>query len=173
MRNRTYGGVGGRRGLTPPPTRCTPPARTHSESALAGADILVSGDEAGLLKPGRPPQAPRLGNRVNGWTRKRRDVESHEEEKIMQSRLEWALAFTFVAGSSLHAVSAVAADAGKDYPVRPIRFVVAQTPGSSIDTMSRVVTTRMSELLGQQLVVDNRTGAGGIIGGEIVANSAP
>jgi tripartite-type tricarboxylate transporter receptor subunit TctC len=91
----------------------------------------------------------------------------------MQSKLEWALAFTFVAGSSLHAVSAVAADAGKDYPVRPIRFVVAQTPGSSIDTMSRVVTTRMSELLGQQLVVDNRTGAGGIIGGEIVANSAP
>jgi len=68
---------------------------------------------------------------------------------------------------------ATAAEAVKDYPVRPIRFVLAQTPGSSIDTMSRVIATRLSELLGQQLVVDNRTGAGGTIGGEIVAHSEP
>jgi tripartite-type tricarboxylate transporter receptor subunit TctC len=68
---------------------------------------------------------------------------------------------------------AAAADSGKDYPNKPIRFVIAQTPGSSIDTMSRVVATKLAELLGQQLVVDNRTGAGGTIGGGIVAHSEP
>jgi tripartite-type tricarboxylate transporter receptor subunit TctC len=66
-----------------------------------------------------------------------------------------------------------AADAAKDYPNKPIRFVISQTPGSSIDTMSRVVATKMGELLGQQLVVDNRTGAGGTIGGAIVAHAEP
>jgi tripartite-type tricarboxylate transporter receptor subunit TctC len=59
------------------------------------------------------------------------------------------------------------------YPNKPIRFVVAQTPGSSIDTMSRVVAIKMGELLGQQFVVDNRTGAGGTIGGSIVAHAEP
>ncbi len=66
-----------------------------------------------------------------------------------------------------------AADAAKAYPERPIRLVIAQTPGSSIDAMGRVVATRMSEVLGQQLVVDNRTGAGGTIGAGIVARAEP
>ncbi len=68
---------------------------------------------------------------------------------------------------------ALAAEAAKRYPDRPVRIVVAQTPGSSIDTMTRIVTTKMSEVLGQQLVVDNRTGAGGTIGAGIVAHSEP
>ena len=59
------------------------------------------------------------------------------------------------------------------YPVRPIRLVIAQTPGSSIDAMGRVVATKMGELLGAQLVADNRTGAGGTIGGALVAHSEP
>jgi len=66
-----------------------------------------------------------------------------------------------------------AADAAKDYPNRPIRFVAAQASGSSIDTMSRIVATKMSELMGQQWVVDNRTGAGGTIGAAIVAHAEP
>jgi len=68
---------------------------------------------------------------------------------------------------------AMAAESTKNYPTRPIRLVIAQTPGSSIDAMGRVVAARMSELLGQQLVVDNRTGAGGTIGAGIVAHSEP
>jgi tripartite-type tricarboxylate transporter receptor subunit TctC len=72
----------------------------------------------------------------------------------------------------LHA-GAVCAQSAAAYPERPIRFIVAQTPGSSIDTMSRIVVTRMGELLGQQFVVDNRTGAGGTIGGAILANAEP
>lgn len=68
---------------------------------------------------------------------------------------------------------AAAAQTGTDYPNKPIRFVISQTPGSSIDTISRVVAAKMGELLGQQLVVDNRTGAGGTIGGAIVAHAEP
>jgi len=80
----------------------------------------------------------------------------------------------FVAASSFsYAGLAAAAESAKDYPTRPIRFVISQTPGSSIDTMSRLIATKMAELLGQQFVVDNRTGAGGTIGGSIVAHSEP
>ena len=82
-------------------------------------------------------------------------------------------------GARLLAVAAIAAsewvaaaETAKDYPVRPVRLIVGQTPGSSIDTMTRLVTTKLSELLGQQFVIDNRTGAGGIIAGEIAANAA-
>lgn len=66
-----------------------------------------------------------------------------------------------------------AAQPAKHYPDKPIRVIVSQTPGSSIDTMTRIMATKMSELLGQQLVVDNRTGAGGTIGAGIVAQSEP
>jgi len=59
------------------------------------------------------------------------------------------------------------------YPVRPIRVLVPQSPGASNDTITRIVATKMSELLGQQLVLDNRPGAGGIIAGEMVANASP
>jgi tripartite-type tricarboxylate transporter receptor subunit TctC len=62
---------------------------------------------------------------------------------------------------------------GKPYPVRPIRVVIAQGPGSSIDTMSRVVFNKMSEILGQQMIMDNRVGAGGTIGADIVARAEP
>src|SRR6185503_6950472 len=75
--------------------------------------------------------------------------------------------------SILSAAPAMAAESPDQYPTRPIRFVIAQTPGSSIDAMGRVVAAKMSELLGEQLVVDNRTGAGGTIGGAIVAHAEP
>ena len=66
-----------------------------------------------------------------------------------------------------------AAHAADNYPNRPIRLIIAQTPGSSIDAMGRVLATKMSALLGEQLVVDNRTGAGGTIGAGIVAHAEP
>lgn len=68
---------------------------------------------------------------------------------------------------------ATAADGPNNYPTRPVRLVIAQTPGSSIDAMGRVLATKMSELLGEQFVVDNRTGAGGTIGAGIVAHAEP
>ena len=73
----------------------------------------------------------------------------------------------------LAAAPVTAAESAKDYPIRPVRLVVAQAPGSSIDAMGRVIATKMSDLLGQQMVVDNRTGAGGTICAAIVAHAAP
>jgi tripartite-type tricarboxylate transporter receptor subunit TctC len=59
------------------------------------------------------------------------------------------------------------------YPQKPIRFIIAQTTGTSVDTLSRVLALRMGEALGQQVVADNRGGAGGIIGAEIAARAQP
>src|SRR5512140_1175862 len=82
------------------------------------------------------------------------------------------LAVSLILLLGLNPGPATAAQPGA-YPNKPIRFLVAQTPGSSIDAISRVVATKMGVLLGQQFVVDNRTGAGGIIAGSIVANAEP
>jgi tripartite-type tricarboxylate transporter receptor subunit TctC len=78
-----------------------------------------------------------------------------------------------IAACSLHITAASAAQSAKEYPVRPIRVIIPQTAGSSTDTMARVLATKMSEVLGQQIVIDNRTGVGGIVGGGIVASSDP
>ena len=59
------------------------------------------------------------------------------------------------------------------YPLKPIRVIVAFAPGGSLDLISRMISPKMSELLGQQLIVDNRPGASGNIGSEMVARAAP
>lgn len=62
---------------------------------------------------------------------------------------------------------------GQKYPERPVRLVLGFAPGGASDTMARVLGNRLSEGLGQPVVIDNRPGAGGNIAAEIVANSAP
>ena len=59
------------------------------------------------------------------------------------------------------------------YPARPIRFIVPFTPGGSGDVFARPVAQKMSESMGQQVVVENRPGSGGVIGSEAVAKSPP
>ena len=59
------------------------------------------------------------------------------------------------------------------YPTKPIRFVVPFPPGGGTDIVSRLVINRMTETLGWRIVVDNRAGAGGSVGMEVAANSAP
>jgi tripartite-type tricarboxylate transporter receptor subunit TctC len=72
-----------------------------------------------------------------------------------------------------YALPAVSAQTAKDYPSRPIRLIVPNAPGSSVDTLTRIVANKLSEVIGQQLVVDNRAGAGGIIGMELAKEAAP
>ena len=69
--------------------------------------------------------------------------------------------------------NAYAADAVAGYPTRPIRMLVPNAPGSSVDTLSRIIGNKMSEVIGQQMVIDNRAGAGGIVGMELAKNAAP
>jgi tripartite-type tricarboxylate transporter receptor subunit TctC len=68
---------------------------------------------------------------------------------------------------------APAADAARDYPIRPIRLIMPNAPGSSNDTMGRIAAARLGDALGQQIVVDNRAGAGGLLGMEIGKNAIP
>ena len=57
------------------------------------------------------------------------------------------------------------------WPSRPIRIIVPQPPGGSTDVIARVVSQRMGEALGQPVIIDNRPGAGTIVGVEIVAQN--
>ncbi len=68
---------------------------------------------------------------------------------------------------------ACAQAAAAEYPARPIRIVVPYPAGGPVDITARAVGPRLSEALQQPIVVDNRAGAGGIVGSEIVARSAP
>jgi tripartite-type tricarboxylate transporter receptor subunit TctC len=63
--------------------------------------------------------------------------------------------------------------AAQDFPTRPIRMVVPYAAGGLPDTMTRLAAVRFTEILGQQIVVDNRPGAGGIGACELVANATP
>jgi len=63
--------------------------------------------------------------------------------------------------------------AAQNYPERPIRVIVGVPAGGTPDVMARMITTGMSRVLGQPLVVDNRGGAGGLIGSETAAKAAP
>jgi tripartite-type tricarboxylate transporter receptor subunit TctC len=79
------------------------------------------------------------------------------------------LAISIMAGT----VAFASAAAAENYPDRPIRVIVAVPAGGTPDVMARMITTGMSTVLGQPLVVDNRGGAGGLIGTETAAKSAP
>jgi tripartite-type tricarboxylate transporter receptor subunit TctC len=70
--------------------------------------------------------------------------------------------------------AAHAQDASKGrWPTKPIRMVVPFTPGSASDVLGRIVGIRLTEIYGQQIVIDNRPGAGGLIGSELVKHAAP
>jgi tripartite-type tricarboxylate transporter receptor subunit TctC len=70
-------------------------------------------------------------------------------------------------------LGAVHQAAAQSYPDRPIRFVVPFPPGGGNDILARAMSPKLGELLGQSVIVDNRPGAGGNIGTETVAKSAP
>src|SRR6478672_5348045 len=77
---------------------------------------------------------------------------------------------------TLTAVALAVASAGieaQNYPTRPIRLVVASSAGGGSDLLARTLGVKMSEDLGQQIVVDNRGGASGVIGTDIVAKALP
>ena len=79
-----------------------------------------------------------------------------------------ALAATWAAAQSPSDRAAVA-----PWPAKPVRIIVPFVPGGTADTLGRIVATRLADSLGQSFVIDNRAGAGGVIGAELLARSAP
>lgn len=65
------------------------------------------------------------------------------------------------------------AAAAETYPIKPVRIIAAFSPGGFVDLTARLVSGPLSAALGQQVVVENRAGAGGIVGTELVARAAP
>ena len=82
----------------------------------------------------------------------------------------WVMAIVWAAPGTGAQGAAVSADDGaRDYPNRPIRFILPGGPGSSADVFSRILTAKMSDVMGQQVVVDSRPGAGGMLGTDAIA----
>jgi tripartite-type tricarboxylate transporter receptor subunit TctC len=79
-------------------------------------------------------------------------------------RLAWVLA-----AAAMFPVAAAA----QNYPVKPIRFIVPFPPGGGNDTLARMLGQHLGTATGQQVIIDNRPGAGGAIGAEAAARSAP
>lgn len=77
-----------------------------------------------------------------------------------------------LAASGVVALAATAAT-GDAYPSRPVTVVVPYTAGGATDTLARVIATPLGEALGQPVVIENRPGAGGAVGAELVARAAP
>lgn len=75
----------------------------------------------------------------------------------------------------LAAISCLAAGMafGQSYPTKPVRMIIPFSAGGATDVVIRIVAGRLPDVLGQQVVIDNRTGAGGLIGTEIAAKSNP
>jgi tripartite-type tricarboxylate transporter receptor subunit TctC len=79
--------------------------------------------------------------------------------------MRWAVASLLALATALASAQA--------YPTRPIRILVPSTPGGSVDTLARMVSRHLSEKWNQQVVVDNRAGAGGVIAAELAAKASP
>lgn len=75
--------------------------------------------------------------------------------------------------AALASIAAPAQEAVTDYPSRPVRLLVPNAPGSSVDTMSRILAAKLGEALGQTVFVENRDGAGGLIGMAAGRNAKP
>jgi len=84
----------------------------------------------------------------------------------MHSTLKQIAAASLCAG-----LAAAGAAHGQQYPVKPVRVIVPFAPGGGSDITARVFSAKLSEFLGQQFVVDNRGGAGGLIGMELTARA--
>ena len=82
----------------------------------------------------------------------------------------WSL---MAAGLALAAAAAALPAAAQSYPSKAIRLVSPFPPGGSVDVVGRLLAAKLSESMGQQMVVDNRSGASGVIGTEVVMNSPP
>src|SRR5687768_3267228 len=95
----------------------------------------------------------------------------HSHPRPTRARPSGCSLSTVTATAVLCAISVAAQ--GQSYPVRPVRIIVPQSAGGSTDVVARVVAQRLTDSLGQSVIVDNRPGAGSLNGTDLVAKAAP
>jgi tripartite-type tricarboxylate transporter receptor subunit TctC len=103
--------------------------------------------------------------------RMRDDLEMHRHSSgrtVMKTGLLFAVSFAMAMSPARFAAAQ-----SVNYPAKPIRWIVPFPPGGSVDILARLAGAKLGENLGQQFVIDNRSGASGNVGTEIVAHSAP
>ena len=99
------------------------------------------------------------------------DLETHRRsigKTVMKTVLLLAVSFAMAVSPARFAAAQ-----SENYPAKPIRWIVPFPPGGSVDILARLAGAKLAENLGQQVVIDNRSGASGNVGTEIVARAAP
>ena len=156
-------------GVNPPPVtpyqgldhfglRVTGIEKVVADLKAKGAEFTM---ELNFAAPGHPDLLhPRAGGRV--------DRGAGTQAGVTMQRF-YALALLALAA----AAASVAPAAAQDYPNRPVRLIIPFPPGGSNDVVGRLVANQLSEKLGHKVFVDNRGGAGGVLGTEAAANAAP
>ncbi len=82
----------------------------------------------------------------------------------------WLRFFSLGCAGALYAL-ATASVCAQTYPTKPVRMIIPFAPGGNTDIIGRIFAPKMSQILGQQIIVDNRGGAGGTIGTELAAQT--
>ena len=124
---------------------------------------------AGFLDPGfRRGDEPFFNPNSKNWI-----LAMTPDPRIRPSRTTRKRLSGVVAALMLYLAAWPTVAAERDYPSRPIRVIVGFAPGGSADITARIVGQKLTELLGQTVVVDNRSGASGIIGTELAARAQP
>src|SRR5713101_5357987 len=86
---------------------------------------------------------------------------------------EESMSRTMVAAAPAFSLAYSGMASAQDWPTRPVNLVVPYAAGGPVDTIGRILAVRLSELLGQQVIVENAGGAGGMTGASRVAKAAP
>ncbi|MGH8649489.1 MAG: Bug family tripartite tricarboxylate transporter substrate binding protein, partial [Burkholderiales bacterium] len=92
---------------------------------------------------------------------------------VLQGNLGAAVAAAALLVSASVFAQATSTSSGQAWPVKPVRIIVPFPPGGGTDIQARVLTTLFHEYTGQTFIVENRTGASGLIGAEVAAGAAP